>query len=121
MPDLLSQYDKSPVSGCCCDDFDGLEFTKTIEMVGFPGEPRLEFYTSVKGKKKELQQMSIRNYPLNLLLDLPISLGKLKHIVFGDLIETFEFDTVITLFEFIDGIVWELSFRILPEKCQLRR
>lgn len=120
LPDLLSQYHNSPASGCDCDEFDCLEFAKTIEMVGFPGEPRLEAYISINGKK-EVQQIPIRNYPLALLLDLPIRIGKLKHIVFGDTVDTFEFDTVITLFEFIEGIVWELSFHVLPKECQLRR
>ena len=120
MPDLISQYGESPSSGCRCDDLDCLEFTKTIEMVGFPGNPRLEIYTAVKGKQKE-QPVAIRNYALTLLLDLPICIGKLKHVVFGDTVDTFEFDTIVTLFEFIDGIVWELSFHVLPKECQLRR
>jgi hypothetical protein len=120
LPDLMTQYRKCPQSGCYCDDFDHLEFTKTIEMVGFPGEPRLEIYTSFQGIKKD-QQIPIRNYPQALLLDNEICLGKLKHVVFGDKVDTFEFNTVVTLFEFIDGIVWELSFHVLPQECQLRR
>lgn len=120
IPDLLSQYRKSPASGCSCDDFDRLCFTKTVEMVGFPGDPRVEIYTSLTGKK-ENRQSAIRDYRLSQIMDMEICLGKLKHIVFGDSVDTFEFDTVTTLFEFIDGIVWELSFQVLPKECQLRR
>lgn len=120
MPDLLAQYHACPGQGCRCDDFDHLEFTKTIEMVGYPGEPRLEIYAAVQGKK-EGRPAAIRSYPLSMLLDMKIRLGKLKHVVFGDKVDTFEFDTVISLFEFIDGIVWELSFHVLPRECQLRR
>lgn len=120
IPDLLSQYHQCPASYCCCDDFGVLEFSKTIEMVGFPGEPRVESYTSLKGKQED-RRLAVRDYPLSQIIDLQLCLGKLKHIVFGDKVDTFEFDTVITLFEFIDGIVWELSFQVLPKECQLRR
>lgn len=120
LPDLLAQYHQSSDSDCCCDDFDYLEFNKTIEMVGFPGDPRLEVYTTLSGKKED-QTIPIRQYPLALLLDMELCLGKLKHVVFGDSVDAFEFDTVFTLFEFIDGIVWELSFHVLPKQCQLRR
>ena len=58
---------------------------------------------------------------LDSLLDLPLKLGKLKHIVFGDRVDIFEFDTVYTLFEFIDGIAWQLGFHAAPEQCELRR
>ena len=49
------------------------------------------------------------------------SLARLKHIVFGDKVDIFEFDTVFTLFEFIEGIAWELSFHVAPTECALRR
>ncbi len=120
LPDLLSQYRNGASSGCRCDDFDYLEFTKTIEMVGFPGDPRLELYTSLLGIAGD-QTIAIRDFSLSLILDMEIRLGKLKHVVFGDTVDAFEFDTVFTLFEFIDGIVWELSFHSLPKECQLRR
>jgi hypothetical protein len=35
--------------------------------------------------------------------------------------DVFEFETVFTLFEFIDGIAWELSFHGTPDACDLRR
>ena len=52
---------------------------------------------------------------------MSLKLGRLKHVVFGDKVDIFEFDTVFTLFEFIDGITWELSFHVTPEQCELRR
>jgi hypothetical protein len=52
---------------------------------------------------------------------MPLRLGKLKHVVFGDKIDVFEFETVFSLFEFIDGVAWELSFHGAPEACELRR
>jgi hypothetical protein len=58
---------------------------------------------------------------LENLLDIKIKLGKLKHIVFGDQVDIFEFDTVYTLFEFIDGVAWALSFHGTPKQCEIRR
>jgi hypothetical protein len=50
-----------------------------------------------------------------------MKLGRLKHIVFGDKMDMFEFDTVYTLFEFIDGVAWALSFHGTATECQIRR
>ena len=38
-----------------------------------------------------------------------------------DRVDIFEFDTVYTLFELIDGIAWELSFHGTPKQCEIRR
>ena len=46
-------------------------------------------------------------------------LGVLKHVIFGDKVDVFEFDTVFNLFEFIGGIIWELSFQGTPKECAL--
>ena len=119
-PTYLEQYRKVPTEGCMCDDFDAIVFSKTVEMIGFPGEPRLEIYSSLKGEGRG-QACEIRNYELEHLLDMPLQLGKLRHIVFGDKVEEFAFGTVFTLFEFIDGIVWELSFHGTLRACALRR
>jgi hypothetical protein len=35
--------------------------------------------------------------------------------------DAFEFDTVFTLFELIDAIVWELSFHGSLQACDIRR
>ena len=119
-PTYLEQYRQAPSNGCRCDDFEHIEFNKTVEMVGFPGEPRLEIYSSLKGVG-ESEPREIRNYELEQLLDMPLKLGRLKHIVFGDKVDQFEFATVFNLFEFIDGVVWELSFHGTLRACALRR
>jgi hypothetical protein len=119
LPTCREQYHACPEDGCDAGLLDYLEFGKTVEMIGVP-DKRLEIYNSLfgchTGKPSE-----IRSMPLAQLLDLPLRLGKLKHIVFGDRVDLFEFDTVYTLFEFIDGIAWELSFHVTPEQCELRR
>jgi len=118
LPDCIAQYMDSPRKNCITDDIDHLEFNKTVEMIGFPGQPRLEIYTTlcgVAGKDKR----EIKTYRLENLLDMPLRLGMLKHIVFGDKVDVFEFETVFNLFEFIDGVVWELSFRGAPRQCAI--
>lgn len=119
-PALLEQGRACPESGCVCDAFDELNLSKTVEMIGFPGQPRLEIYISFHGRKAE-ETGELKFFPLERLLDMPISLGPLKHVVFGDKMDVFTFDTVYTLFEFIDGILWELSFHGTPDRCELRR
>ena len=106
-----------PEQGCDSEFIDHLEFSKTVEMIGFP-EKRLEIYSSIRGITRN-EATEIRSLQLASLLDMHLKLGKLKHVVFGDRVDIFEFDTVFTLFEFIDGITWELSFHVTPEKCEL--
>ena len=96
-----------------------IQFSKTVEMIGFP-EKRLEIYNSFSGVY-ENETYEIRSLQLDSLLDLPVKLGRLKHVIFGDSVDLFEFDTVFTLFEFIDGIAWELSFHVIPTQCEIRR
>ncbi len=117
---LLEQVRKSPESGCVYGGFTHLEFNKTAEMIGFPGKPRMEIYTTFHGVD-DTQSVEIRSLRVENLLDMPVKLGRLKHIVFGDKVDVFEFDTVYTLFEFVDGIAWELSFHGTPMECQIRR
>ncbi|NJL58913.1 MAG: hypothetical protein HC887_03960 [Desulfobacteraceae bacterium] len=89
-------------------------------MIGFPGEPRMEIYNSFHGVFGK-EHFELKLYKPEGLLDMPIKLGRLKHIVFGDKVDIFEFDTVFTLFELIDAVAWELSFQTGPMECQLRR
>jgi hypothetical protein len=118
-PMYTKQYRSCPENGCDAGGFDYLEFGKTVEMIGVP-DKRLEIYNSLAGLRGN-ETREIRFLPLDSLLDIPLKLGKLKHIVFGDRVDIFEFETVYTLFEFIDGIGWELSFHATPEHCELRR
>ena len=119
-PSYLQQCRSCPTEGCSGAGFDFLEFSKTVEMIGYPGEPRLEIYHSLNGISGN-ESGEIKSSRLEGLLDLPLRLGKLKHVVFGDRMDVFEFETVFTLFEFIDGIAWELSFHGTPDSCDLRR
>jgi hypothetical protein len=118
-PMYTEQYRSCPQNGCDAGFFDYLEFGKTVEMIGVP-DKRLEIYNSLVGLQAN-EASEIRSLQLHSLLDLPLKLGKLRHIVFGDKVDIFEFETVFTLFEFIDGIGWELSFHATPEQCELRR
>lgn len=119
LPTGIEQYLSCPEQGCESVMIDYLEFSKTVEMIGYP-DRKLEIYSSIRGML-EKDAVEIRSLQLNSLLDMPLRLGRLKHVVFGDRVDIFEFDTVFTLFEFIDGITWDLSFHVIPEQCELRR
>ena len=118
-PDYTEQYHRCPEEGCDAGLLDYLEFSKTVEMIGVP-DKRLEIYNSLSGVQANASA-EIKSMQLASFLDVRLKLGKLKHIVFGDRVDIFEFDTVYTLFEFIDGIAWQLSFHATPEQCELRR
>jgi len=118
LPSHQQQYESCPAEGCNSAGYKHLQFVKTVEMIGFPGSPRLEIYTSLKGCAGE-ETEEIRSSRLTGLLDLPLTLGRLKHIVFGDRIDVFDYQTVFTLFEFVDGIAWELSFHGTPQTCEI--
>ncbi len=120
LPALMERSQAGPKSGCMCPDFDCLELSKTVEMIGFPGRPSLEVYMAFQGVRNEVAG-EIKFVALESLLDMPVSLGPLKHIIFGDKMDVFTFETVYTLFEFIDGILWELSFHGTPAQCEIRR
>ena len=78
----------------------------------------MQMFVSLEGLSGETVS-PIKSYWLENLLDLPLKLGNLKHLVFGDKLDTFNFDTVFNLFELIDGICWELSFHNLPAECRV--
>jgi len=119
-PSCLEQYLACPKSECRQSAFDHLEFSKTVEMIGYPGRPRLEVYNSFNGKRGN-ETIELKPFPLENLLDMPVRLGNLKHTVFGDKVDIFEFETVFSLFEFIDGIAWELSFQGTSMQCEIGR
>ena len=119
-PACMKQYSESPPAGCTTGDFDYLRIGKTVEMLGFPGEPKLEIYISFNGISGS-GVCELNRYRFAELLDMPVRLGRLKHIVFGDKVDVFEFETVFTLFEIVDGICWELSFQAGSAECRLRR
>ena len=118
-PDYAEQYQSCPEQGCNAGLLEYLEFGKRVEMIGVP-DKRLEIYNSLFGVHAK-ETSEIKSMQLASLLDVRLKLGKLKHIIFGDRVDIFEFDTVYTLFEFIDGIAWQLGFHAAPEQCELRR
>jgi hypothetical protein len=65
--------------------------------------------------------LDLKFFHLENLLDLKLKLGKLKHVVFGDREDAFQYETFYTLFEFVEGIAWELSFNFNPLECSIRR
>lgn len=119
-PDLLEQVRRSPDSGCRVAGIDRLVLGKTVEMIGFPGEPSLEIYRTFTGRNGN-QEVPIKDYQVAMLLDTPLCLGRLQHVIFGDQVDVFKFKTVFTLFEIIDGIGWALGFHGTPRQCQIRR
>jgi len=119
-PTFLEKYKEAAESGCAYPGFDCLELGKNVEMIGFPGKPRLEVYTTFVGRQGD-EGTEIKSIQIESLLDVPLRLGNLKHVVFGDKVDIFEFETVFSFFEFLDGIAWELSFHGTPKHCELRR
>jgi len=118
IPVFLEQFNRCPASACSGADIDCLILSRTVEMIGAPGDPRMQLYVSLEGVRDETVA-PIKSYWLENLLDLPLRLGSLKHLVFGDKLDAFTFDTVFSLFELIDGICWELSFHNLPAECRI--
>ena len=73
LPDCLQQYLASPNSECISDEFDYLQFGKTIEMIGFPGEPRLEIYHTLCGVRDK-DTCELKAFHMQNLLDIPLKL-----------------------------------------------
>jgi hypothetical protein len=117
---FMQQYHTSDETDNSTGPLDFLELSKTVEMIGYPGSPRLEVYNSFRGVT-EKENIEIKFFQIQTLLNIPVKLGNLKHVIFGDKVDIFEFDTFYNLFEFIDGIAWELSFHGAPAKCEIRR
>lgn len=119
IPPLIEECEGCPGAGCTTDFITHLELVKRVEMVGYPGDPRFNFICTLVGRDADLEQ-ELRRFQLDSLLDMPVSLGKLKHTVFGDSVSIMEFDTDFNLFEFIDGITWDFGFQRFPEHCSIR-
>ena len=120
LPALAAEARSAPPGCGPAPRLDGLRLTKTVEMIGFPGKPRLEIYNAFHGTAGG-EMVDLRPFQLTALLDTELTLGRLRHIVFGDKVDIFEFQTVFNLFEFILALAWELSFLQSPGSCELRR
>ena len=118
IPSYFEQYRKSPAHSCIFPGVDYLALGRIVEMTGYPGPASIRIYVSLDGIVQG-RSCAIKSAGIQQLLDMPLQLGRLQHRVFGDQVDTLEFDTVFNLFELIDGICWELSFHNLPEQCRL--
>ena len=145
LPIALADAEKCPASGCVSDDIALLAVGKTMELIGFPGEPRAEMYLWLRGlaaPSGEAAPLSpgaaadqrgaflaglmeadreIRFIPLEILLDTPLFLAGLKHVVLGDVDRSLFCETRFTLFEVVDGLAWELGFRGGSQQCSIGR
>lgn len=110
-----------PASGCVPAGIARLELQKTVEIIGHPAPARLEIYHALRGVGTDGEAIEIKPYPVETLLDVPLGLGPLRHVVFGDRMDEFRFQTVCNLFEFQEGIGWQLAFHGAPVECALRR
>ncbi len=119
--DLAAGLAGWPASGCVPGGVERLELCKTVQIIGHPAPPRLEIYHTLRGVGVDGQDIEVKPYPVETLLDLPLVLGRLRHVVFGDRMDEFRFETVCNLFEFQEGIGWQLAFHGAPVECALRR
>ena len=82
------------------------------------------FLTMAKAGKgqfpKTQRTKALKFFQMESLLEHELILGDLKHIVFGDGQDMFTYETFYTLFEFIEGITWEMSFNFNPLQCSIR-
>ncbi|SIO40872.1 hypothetical protein [Halodesulfovibrio marinisediminis] len=107
-------------SGCTTEDFTHLELYRQLEMTGAPGTPEMNIHTLVRGINNQGRH-ELRFYRLNNLLDMPFSLGQMRHVLFGDRTSELYCNTTFSLFEVIEGIAWELGFQGGSLTCSLRR
>lgn len=150
LPKALEEALDCPASGCRSDDIDVLVLGKTMELIGFPGEPRAELYLWLRGLAPAEPQdalpdapgksdpedpddpsaslsalmaadKEIRFVPMRLLLDTPLLLGGMRHVVLGDVNRSLFCATRFTLFEVVDGMAWELGFQGGSQQCSLGR
>lgn len=120
LPGLTSKAWPDP-ERCSGSGLERLEFSRVVEIIGAPEPPKLEVYHILRGCMAGGSDEEIRGWQVESLLDVPIRLGTLRHVVFGDIVQTFRFETVCTLFDFIDGVIWQLAFHGAPQECALRR
>lgn len=120
-PQLAEGLGGWPASGCQPAGLARLELSKAVEVIGHPAPPRLEIYHVLRGVGTQGEDVEIKPYPVETLLDVPVVLGPLRHVIFGDRVDEFRFQTVCNLFEFQEGIGWQLAFHGAPVECALRR
>jgi len=77
LPSLLQIATTEYVAEFKADEIDRLVFHKTIEIKGFPGEPSLNFYNSLKGICNK-KYTNLKFFHLETLLDHQLVLGNLR-------------------------------------------
>lgn len=143
LPAALADAEQCPASGCCSGQVALLVVGKTMELIGFPGKPRAELYIWLRGlaasgaeegktpapegscepSLAELMEANqeTRFIPLQILLDTPLFLAGLKHVVLGDVDRSLFCETRFTLFEVVDGLAWEFGFQGGSQQCSIGR
>ncbi len=114
----LEEVARWPSSNCTTPRLRHLELMKRVELIGAPGERSLQIYCLFCGAGEE-EARDVKEFTYGELLDQPLSLGPLRHVVLGDTLDSLDFATSYTLFEVIDTIIWHLSFQGAPDKCTL--
>ena len=120
-PEFADAYDSWPAADCRPSGLEALEFARVVELIGHPGPARLEIYHTLRGRIGGGEDMEIKSWRVEMLLDVPLVLGQLRHVVFGDRVQEFHFETVCNLFDFYEGVLWQLAFHGTPLECALRR
>ncbi len=120
-PQFAAQYGQWPDRDCAPAGLDRLALSRVVELIGHPAPARLEIYHVFRGVTAAGEDMEIKPWRVEALLDVPLTLGPLRHVVFGDRVDELRFETVCSLFEFLEGICWQLAFHGAPLECALRR
>ncbi len=126
LPHALREVEECAGQGCLTESFERLELGRTVELIGFPDAARVEVYHTLRGITGETgsparSEHEIRFVPLGCLLDLPLHLGRARHVLFGEAARVLECDTTFRLFDIIEGIAWELGFQGGSGQCSLGR
>lgn len=118
LPACLEEASRWPSRDCTTPRLRDLELTKRVELIGAPGERRVQIYCLFYAAGPE-QALDVKELSYGEILDEPLLLGPLRHVVFGDSLDSLDFATSYTLFEVVDTIGWHLSFQGAPNKCSL--
>lgn len=125
-PGLAAQLPAWPAEGCLAPGLESLEFARVVEVIGHPPPARLEVYHVLRGRLSGGgdaggEDVEIKSWQVEQLLDVPLRLGPLRQVVFGDRVDRAPMQSDCTLFDLLDAVVWQLAFHSTPRECALRR
>lgn len=125
-PGLAAQLAAWPAEGCLAPGLERLEFARVVEVIGYPPPARMEIYHVLRGRLATGgddggEDVEIKSWQVEQLLDVPLVVGPLRHVVFGDRMDHTPMLSDCTLFDLLDGIIWQLAFHSTPRECALRR